>query len=58
MTKQDIKDELRVLRNYSNGKSKNEAHQSDEILDYHYGKSEAYKDMAERIDSLIDRIQG
>lgn len=56
MTKQDIKDKLLLLKNYSIGKSKNEAKQSDDSNDYYYGKSEAYKDMSDRIDSLIDRM--
>lgn len=56
MTKQDIKDSLMLLKNYSEGKSKNEVKQSDDICDYHYGKSEVYKDMAERIDLLICKI--
>lgn len=56
MTKQDIKDSLMLLKNYAKGKSKNEAKQSDDICDYHYGKSEVYKDMSERIDMLIDKM--
>jgi hypothetical protein len=56
MTKQEIKDNLLLMKGYSDGKSKNELRQSDDICDYHYGKSEAYKDMAERIELLIDKM--
>ena len=56
ITKQNIKDSLILLKNYAEGKSKNESKQSDDICDYHYGKSEVYKDMAERIDILIDKM--
>ena len=56
MTKQEIKDSLILVKNYSEGKQKNEVKQSDDICDYHYGKSEAYKDMSERIDQIIDKM--
>ncbi len=50
MTKQEIKDNLTLIKHYLEGKAKNKAHQSDDIHDYHHGKSEAYKDITERID--------
>lgn len=56
MTKQEIKDSLLLIKNYAGGKSKNEIRQCDDIFDYYHGKSEAYKDMAERIDMLIDKM--
>lgn len=56
MTKQEIKDNLLLIKNYTEGKSKNEVKQSDNVCDYHYGKSEAYRDMVERIDLLIDKM--
>lgn len=56
MTKQEIKDSLILLKNYAEGKSRNEVKQSDDICDYHYGKSEVYNDMAERIDLLIGKM--
>lgn len=57
MTKQCIKEMLQLMKNYADGKARQEANNSTDIMDYGYGKSVAYKDIAERLDMLIDELE-
>ena len=56
MTKSEIRESLFIMKHYADGKARQEEQQIDNVMDYHTGCADAYKDMRERIDSLIERM--
>lgn len=56
MTKQCIKEMLQLMKNYTDGKARQEANNSTDVMDYHYGKSVAYKDISDRLEIVIDQL--
>lgn len=56
MTKAELREALYIMECYADGKARQEEKQTESPMDYYQGEAYAYRDMRERIDSLIERM--
>ena len=56
MTKKEIKEKLYFMEEYCKGMARNEAHKSDDVMDYFQGRAQVYEEMYQKLCDLDVKI--